>query len=390
MVGMNKIKVAFFAEILISDYDGASRTMFQIINRIPKEYFEFHFFCAEGPDKINGFDCTTLPSVTIPFNANYKMALPLLAQTRLKEKLAEFNPDVIHISTPSLLGKFALKYGNRHHIPVITIYHTHFISYVDYYLRNTPFLINYVKGKVIESSRNFYNHCEVMYVPSESIADELNSIGIDRSKMKIWKRGIDRKLFNPQKKDLAYMHGLTGNNRLNILFASRLVWEKNLETLIKVYDEFQQRKLPYNIVIAGDGVAQAECETRMPNAVFLGNVNHETLSVLYASCDVFLFPSVSETIGNVILEAMASGLPCVIADGGGSRDFIEQGINGFKCSPYNAVDYTDKIVRILENETLKNSFIQEGIRHSRSYNWKTLTDIYFEEVSEMAHMMEYA
>ncbi|MCC6282396.1 MAG: glycosyltransferase family 1 protein, partial [Saprospiraceae bacterium] len=346
------IKVAFFAEILIPDFDGASRTMFQLIQRIPTGQFEFLFICGVGPDELYGFECLSLPTVTLPKNTTYKMAVPQLAKRRLKTRLDAFAPDVVHIATPSLLGQYALKYASSHHLPVLSIYHTHFISYIDYYFKSLPFLIPYVTSKVAASQKNFYNRCDLVYVPAEGIMAELKAIGIEDKRMKIWKRGMDTSLFSPQKRNPALMRRLTGNELPTVLFASRLVWEKNLETLIRVYERCRSLQVPCNFVVAGDGVARKACESRMPGAVFLGTVDHETLSELYASADIFLFPSISESYGNVVLEAMASGLPCVLADGGGSRDFVEQGVNGFKCSPNDEVEYVEKIELLLKDKTL--------------------------------------
>jgi len=385
---MEKLKVAFFAEMLIEDADGASRTMFQLLQRIPKQQFDFLFICGVGPQYIFGFECFCLPA--FPLNANYKMAFPQLASDRLKKKLTQFKPDIVHIATPSLLGRFALNYATDNELPVISIYHTHFISYINYYLKHVPFLINFVKSGVVESQRKFYNRCNLIYIPSETIARELAANGVEHHRIKIWKRGIDRAQFTPQKKDSKFIQQLTGNQKPVILFASRLVWEKNLDTLFDIYDQIHARQLPYNFVIAGDGVAMEACESRMPDAIFTGKLDHTTLAVLYASSDLFLFTSVSETIGNVVLEAMASGLPCVIADGGGSSDFIQQGTNGFKCQPFIANDYVEKVIRVLEDKVLKEAFIKAGLLQSQLYNWETLADIYFNDLQKIGLPLEYA
>ncbi len=383
---MKKVKVAFFAEILIEDFDGASRTMFQIIKRIDPEQFEFLFICGNGPDTILGFDCIQIPTLTLPFNKNYSMALPALAEAAIKQKLTDFDPDIIHIATPSLLGWFALRYARHNQLPVLSIYHTHFVSYLDYYLSKAPFLIDFAKTKMASSQKSFYNQCEKIYVPSESIAAEMVEMGIEQDRIKIWKRGIDTRLFSPEKRNVGAIRELTGNNDPVILFASRLVWEKNLETLIRIYDHCQDEKLSYNFVIAGDGTARSACEQRMKRAVFTGNLSHEKLSELYASADIFLFTSVSETYGNVVLEAMASGLPCVIADGGGSRDFVTQGVNGYKCEPENEADYVEKIKSVLGNEALRQQFITEGRDYSYGFDWNTLTDVYFHDLESMAQL----
>ncbi|MGX5688043.1 glycosyltransferase family 4 protein [Arcticibacter tournemirensis] len=381
---MTKIKVAFFAEILIEDFDGASRTMFQIIKRVKPEEFEFLFICGTGPDQLYGFDCIRMPTITLPVNHTYKMALPALAQNRLKTKLQEFAPDIIHIATPSILGNFALKYARRRQIPVISIYHTHFISYIDYYFKHAPFLISTARSLVADSQKSFYNQCDLVYVPSESISSELVEMGINERLLKLWKRGLDANLFSPDKKDLKAIQKITRNSRPSILFASRLVWEKNLETLFEIYDEINEKGIAVNLLVAGDGIARKACEERMPEAFFLGHKDHQELAVIYASADIFLFPSVSETYGNVVLEAMASGIPCVIADGGGSADFINHRVNGFKCDPYNAGDYAEKIEILLSDKTLRDRFITEGLALSRSCSWDQLVNIYFDDLKKLS------
>jgi glycosyltransferase involved in cell wall biosynthesis len=381
---MKKIKVAFFAEILIEDFDGASRTMFQLIKRIDHRRFDFLFICGVGPDRILGFDCLKIPVISLPLNTNYTMALPALAKKKLKKTLLDFGPEVVHIATPSLLGAYALKYANLRDIPVLSIYHTHFVSYIDYYFKHAPFLIGKVKQAIAGTQKNFYNHCDVVYVPADSIRKELEIMGVENSRMQIWRRGINTELFNPAKSDKAFLHKLTGNDYPTILFASRLVWEKNLETLFKIYDRIQASALKVNILIAGDGAALKAAKQQMKNAIFTGKVDHETLSMLYASSDLFLFTSVSETYGNVVLEATASGLPCVIANGGGSADFIRQGENGFTCDPFDEEDYFRRISQVLGDEQLRTQFIEEGLRSSSCLSWEQLSATYFDELSEMS------
>jgi len=381
---MKRTKIAFFAEILIEDFDGASRTMFQLINRIDPKRFDFLFICGVGPDRIMGFECMKIPVINLPINTNYTMALPALAKKKLKKRLSDFAPEVIHIATPSLLGAYALKYANKRELPVISIYHTHFISYIDYYFKHAPFLIGKVKQAIAGTQKAFYNHCDVVYVPAESIKKELEVMGVESSRMQIWRRGINTELFCPEKSDHAFLHKLTGNSYPTIFFASRLVWEKNLETLFRIYDRIQESALKVNILVAGDGIALKASKLKMKNAIFTGKVDHDTLSMLYASSDVFLFTSVSETYGNVVLEAMASGLPCVIADGGGSADFIKQGVNGFKCAPFEEEDYFRRISGILKDEDLRTQFVAEGIKHSQSLSWEQLSSKYFDELSQLA------
>lgn len=360
--------------------------MFQLIHRIPADQFEFLFVCGVGPSSIAGFTCMQIPAITIPINKTYKMALPWFSGKRIRQKMAAFQPDVIHIATPSLLGEFALKYARQQAIPVLSIYHTHFISYVDYYLKSSPRLSRFIKGMIEKSQHSFYNRCDRVYVPSDEMRAALLSWQVDAHRLQLWQRGIDTQLFSANKRDSAYMQGLTGNDKPVILFASRLVWEKNLETLCAIYQRCQEANLPVNFVIAGDGVALDACRKRMPGAIFTGKVDHAQLSILYASADVFLFPSISESYGNVVIEAMASGLPCVIADGGGSRNFIRQGINGFLCQPNLAADYVEKITRLLADDALRQQFITEGLAYSKTFSWDDLARVYFNDLVALASL----
>ncbi|SEL00771.1 glycosyltransferase family 4 protein [Parapedobacter koreensis] len=373
-------KVAFFAEMLIEEFDGASRTMFQLIRRIDPAEFDYLFVSGRSGQMDSPHRTFSVPSVRVPINADYSMSIPHLLKHKLERSLDAFNPDVIHIATPSLLGFFALKYAQKRNIPVITIYHTHFIAYLAYYLSKLPFLINVMENITRSSMRRFYNGCDHVYVPSQRIIDELSDIGIDRTKLQLWQRGIDLHTFCAEKRDLPYMQRLVGNDKPTILFVSRLVWEKNLATLMQVYQLFKETGWEGNFLVVGDGAARRELQMQMKDAQFLGQLDHDQLATLYASSDVFVFTSVSETYGNVVVEAMASGLPCVIADGGGSADLIAHGYTGFKCAPYDPQAYFNYIKLLLDNPLIREDITQRALHHARSLDWNQLADSYFRDI----------
>lgn len=373
------MRIAFVAEILIKDFDGASRTMFQLIERIPQQDYTFRFFSGMVQEDMRT-RTFQVPTLKVPGNETYRFALPWGAG--LGEELDRFKPDVIHIATPSPLGNYALKYAKKRGIPVISIYHTHFISYMDYYLKKAPFLVPLAKKMIRSSYRKFYNSCQLIYVPSPSMLQELEALGIAPSRMKIWKRGIDLSLFSPKKRDEAFIQKISGNQQKNILFSSRLVWEKNLQVLIDLYNNLEG--LPYNLLVAGSGVAEEEIKKQMPKAYFLGHLDHAELAIYYASADVFFFPSVTETFGNVVLEAMASGLPAVIADGGGSKDFIEEGVNGYLCPPSEAKVYLKHITHLLENPEIRLRMGQAAQAYSQGFDWDSLARIYFSDLKNVS------
>ena len=232
-----KIRVAFFADILVKDYDGAIKTMYQLINRIPDDRFEYIFICGVAPRHKFPYRVVRVPSAIIPFNISYRAALPGLEAKKLRRILNDFNPDVVHISTPSLLGFYGLRYAKERQIPVLSIYHTHFISYMRYYFKKIPFLIKASESLIANLYRKFYNRCDLVYVPTDFMIKELVDHGISRKLLKQWHRGLDTKLFHPGRKDEAYIRSITGNEKPCLLYASRIVWEKNIETLFDIYDE---------------------------------------------------------------------------------------------------------------------------------------------------------
>lgn len=380
----NMRKVAFFTEILVEDFDGASRTMFQLINRIDPAQFNYFFIYGGGPAQFRNFRSYKVPSFSIPVNDDYCLAIPQLIKKKLELSLDEFAPDVIHIATPSLLGFFALNYARRRNIPILTIYHTHFISYIAYYFKNILPLVKPTEQWMKRAMNNFYNKCDIVYVPTGSILAELREIGLRQHGLTLWQRGIDTQLFNPQKKDRSFMRKITGNDKPTILFVSRLVWEKNIRTLIEIYQEIQRQGLGYNFVVVGEGTAKGTAMQEMPDAIFLGKKTHQELAVLYASADAFVFPSVSETYGNVVIEAMASGLPAVIADGGGSASLIQHGSNGFKCQPDNASGYVYYLHKILSDSRLKQHLITAGLAYAGQLDWTGLALQYFKDIDMLA------
>lgn len=384
-----KVRVAFFTDILTKDLDGAIKTMYQLIDRIPEEEFEFLFFCGTPPNHKIKHRVISVPTVTLFFNCTYKIAVPFLSGAKLTKELSEFNPDIIHISTPSFLGFFALNYANKNKIPVLTIYHTHFISYLKYYLKLLPFLIKPAESIAKKLYRAFYNKCSTIYTPTTQMVTELKEMGVSAKLLKVWQRGIDTSLFNPSKKDTAFMKSITGNDKSCVLFASRLVWEKNIETLFNIYDEAEAQQLDVNFIVTGVGVAEQVARQRMKKAIFLGFIDHSTLAKIFASSDIFLFPSTSETYGNVVVEAMACGCTPVIARGGGSQSLVRDGETGFLCEPTNAKEYIRKIDTVLQDSVLKEKMKLSGLQYTSTLKWQTLANNYFEDINCLALNYRY-
>ena len=264
---------------------------------------------------------------------------------------------------------------------MITIYHTHFISYVKYYLRNFKILIPLFSRLIKERAFEVYSKPDMVLVPTREIMRELKKdCGLDGNNLVLWQRGLNSEMFTPSKKNRFYVQGITKNMKPVILFASRLVWEKNLTLLIDIYQLSRQKGDKLNFIIAGDGQARKELQKQMSGAIFLGAVDHAELSRLYASSDVFLFPSDTESYGNVLIEAMASGCPSVASEVGGHTDFVKHEKNALLCSPDDAAGFLSAVHRLLNEKELRERIIQNGIEFSHSLKWNPLVDKYFDHL----------
>jgi glycosyltransferase involved in cell wall biosynthesis len=379
---MRKIRVAFFADMIMDKHDGYSRTIQQLLRHIPSERFDFLFITGHPTMGLaSKYKTVCIPSVVVPSTKHYKMAIPHFSKYRLKQILDTYQPDIIHLANPSPLGKFGTQYALKHNIPAVSIYHTHYIGYVKYFLRKVPLFIPYGERYVSQLNKEIYDTCDIVYVPVHDISKELKARGFNTNHYKLWQRGIDVNIFHPKKKDTTYIRNLTQNNKVNILFASRIVWEKNLDTLIDIYHKIDLKK--FNFIIAGEGVALDALKEKMPQAFFLGNLDHVELSRVYASSDLFLFPSDTETFGNVVLEAMASGCPVIAANAGGPTGLIDHEESGFLCASHNADDYIQRIYELAFNDELRTSFIEKALHKSAQFSWDHLANIYFEDLESL-------
>ncbi len=372
MKKIKKIRVALFTEVLKENFDGVTYTLFNIIERIPKDKFEFLFITPQPPSenvKIP-YPIITCKYVPLPLMKGYRVALPYFDKG-LKNALENFKPDLIFFASPTFLGRYALRYAQEHNLPLVGTYHTHYPMYVDYYFKFIPFL-KFLGALVPTLLRFYYNNCNLVYVPTKPVLEELAEIGIDRKRMMIWARGIDMTKFNPRKRDNKYIDKLCGKGTIRILFVSRLFWVKEIMTIINIYNKLSVTHPNVKMVITGDGPQQKYMMKRMPGAVFTGKLINSDLYRIYASCDIFLFPSITETFGNVNLEALASGLPVVAAAKGGQCGIVEEGETGFLVEPKNTDAFCEKLDYLINNPSELKRMSTNAVEYARKQKWDTL------------------
>lgn len=367
-----KIRVAVFADVLKENLDGVTYTLYNIIERIPKDRFEFLFITPYPPTDIAAFPYPVVVCryIKMPLYGAYPLAFPY-CDKNLENALEQFKPDLVHFTSPSFLGRYARSYAKKNNLPLVSMYHTHFPIYVDYYFKYLPFL-KFLKHIVPVILRFYYNRCDLVYVPTRPVLEDLVRFGIERSRMMIWARGIDMNLFNPKKRDDRYIDTLCGKDTIRILFVSRLFWIKEITTIIGIYKKLSATHPNVKMVITGDGPQQNYMMKRMPNAVFTGKLINSDLHRIYASCDIFLFPSITETFGNVNLEALASGLPVVAAARGGQCGIIREGETGYLVEPKNVDAFCEKLDYLVNNPAALRRMSKNAVDYAKKQKWDTL------------------
>lgn len=316
------------------------------------------------------------PSFPIPFRPEYRVAYRF--PFALRRQLAGFAPDLVQVSAPDYLGHLAFDWAERHKITRIASVHTRFETYMSYYG------LDFLRGLMEMGLRKFYNRCEVVFTPSQTMAEQFRSIGV-RAPFRSWARGVQAERFSPAQRDLAWRtsHGF-GPDEVLVAFVSRLVLEKGLDVVEAVHQRLKDRNIAHRLVIVGDGPARGWMERRAPDARFLGFLSGDDLGKAYANADIFLFPSATETFGNVTLEAMASGLASVCADASGSRDLIKSGETGLLCPVGDVGAFTDAVAALITDAPKRAQMGKTARVHALKFDWTAIFDRLFEDYARLS------
>ncbi|MEK6768411.1 MAG: glycosyltransferase family 1 protein, partial [Gemmatimonadota bacterium] len=266
-----------------------------------------------------------VPSVAFPPYPAIRLSLPV--PRRVAHFLDRFEPDLVHVATEGPLGILGRRYALRRGIPLVTSFHTNFAQYCRHYG------VGALEPAVWRFLKWFHGPALLTQTPGEAVSDTLRAHGIRRPV--VWGRGVDTARYNPARRDRVWRRRLgAADGSAIVLHVGRLAPEKNLDVLVEAWTlahgALGSRAL---FVIAGDGPGARDVALRMPWALHFGFLSTETLSTLYASAELCVLPSATETCGLVALEAMASGLPVVAADAGGFRETVEHGRNGVLVAP---------------------------------------------------------
>lgn len=307
-------------------------------------------------------DLISVPSIPFPGErGEYKMARGLPARPR--RDLEAFEPHIVHVSAPDFLGHAAIRWAKRHDIATLASLHTRFETYPRYYG------LSVIEPAIIALLRRFYGRVDRVMVPGDSMAALLREWGVT-TPIGIWSRGMNHDRFTPERRDLAWRRGLgIGDQDIALGFLGRLVKEKGLDIFAEVSRALEARGVPHKVLVVGEGPARDWFASQVPSAIFAGFQSGNDLGRAVASMDVFFNPSVTETFGNVTLEAMAAGVPVVAARATGAIDLVDDGITGFLVPPRDVQAYADVIARIVAEPRLRDALGSAGHAKAAGYNW---------------------
>ncbi len=290
------------------------------------------------------------------------MHMGIISKHRLIRDWKDDRPDVIYIATEGPLGNRALAAAEKLAIPVVSGFHTNFHTYTTHYR------IGLLKSLITRYLRKFHNRTALTLVPNQHLAEELQSIGIQP--VRIFSRGVDCSLFNPQRRCEKIRHDWgVDDSQTILLYVGRLAHEKNISLAIQTYREMLNRDSNLKFVMIGDGPLYGELRQKNPDIIFCGIHRGKTLARYYASADIFIFPSETETFGNVTLEAMASGLVVLAYDYAAANMHIQNGVNGYVSPLGDRHTYIRTGINLLGPKTQHQSVRRRARQSAENIDW---------------------
>jgi glycosyltransferase involved in cell wall biosynthesis len=365
-VQSSDLRVALFSGNYNYVRDGANQALNRLVGYLLRQGVKVRVYSptVKNPAFQATGDLVSIPSIPIPGRAEYR--LPIALPGRVKRDLAEFNPNVVHVSSPDIVGHRAVTWARRNKIAAVASVHTRFETYLAYYH------LQAFEPDVRAILRRFYSRCEVVMAPAESTAAILRAQRMNRD-IAIWARGIDRDQFNPGRRDMEWRRSLgIADDEMVIAFLGRVVMEKGLDVFSDAIHAFAAHKVKHRVLVIGEGPARPWFEEQLPEAIFVGQQTGTDLARALASCDVLLNPSITEAFGNVTVEAMACALPVVAADASGATNLVTNGVTGTLVDPDDLEEFADALEAYARDPELSRRHGEAGLAMAETMDWDTI------------------
>ena len=368
------LRIALFSGNYNMVFDGANRALNRLTEyllrqgarvRVYSPTIEAPAFKPQGP-------LVSLPSVAIPTRGEYRVPLGLNGTVR--GDLERYDPNILHIASPDFSARAAMKWAKKRGLPVLASVHTRFETYPRYYH------LGALEPVVEAYLRNLYRQCDALVTPSEGMVDTLREQRM-HDDIGIWSRGVDHDTFNPGRRSLEWRRSLgIADDEVAIGWLGRLVLEKGIDIFGETIAELKRRGVRHRVLVIGEGPARETFEEAVPHACFVGFQQGDDLGRAVASMDILLNPSITETFGNVTLEAMACGVPVVAADATGAGSLVIPGETGWLVGPRKVSAYADRLQAYIADAELRRAHGSAGAKRAEAFTWdainQTVADTY--------------
>lgn len=357
------IRLALFSGNYNYVRDGANQALNRLVGYLLRQGVKVRIYSptVDEPAFEPTGDLVPVPSMAIPGRPEYR--LPLGLPQRVRRDLAEFAPNVVQVCSPDIAAHRAVTWARKRDIPVVGSVHTRFETYLEYYH------LQLFEPVVRAALRRLYRRCDALLVPAKSSAAVLRAQRMNRN-IYMWSRGVDREQFNPGRRDMEWRRRIgIADDELAVAFLGRLVLEKGLDVFAAAIDRLAELEVPHRPLVIGEGPARAWFERHMPSGIFLGQQVGDDLGRALASADVLLNPSLTETFGNVTLEAMACALPVVAASATGATSLVRNGKTGILVEPGDVDAFADALADYARNPDLRRAQGEAGLAFAKTQDW---------------------
>ena len=346
--------------------DGPTQALGRLVHHLLDRGVEVRIFCptVSEPQVDQPGQIVSLPSFAIPGRGEYRVPVGLVGEAR--REFEAFRPNIVHVASPDRAARQGAKWARDNGVAVLASVHTSFETYPQYYH------LGFMEPVVEAWLRKLYRRCDALVAPSDGMVDVLLKQRMHRD-IGIWSRGVERSIFHSGVRDLALRRSVgIGDDELAVGFLGRVVMEKGLPEFVDTMNELTRRGVPHKVLVLGDGPAREWFADKVPEACFAGYLMGEELGRWVAGLDLFFNPSITETFGNVTLEAMACGVPVVAARATGSTTLVQDGETGTLVEPGDISAFANAIQRYIENPALRATHGAAGEARSKLFDWDTI------------------
>ena len=364
------LRIAVVTETWPPEVNGVAMTLAKLVQGLSHRNHDVQLIRprqtkTDSPMSDASLEEVLMRGMPIPRYPELKLGLP--SKKTLVKTWTLRRPDVVHIATEGPLGWSALQAAKVLKLPVTSDFRTNFQSYSKHYG------VGWLRKPIVAYLRKFHNATACTMVPTRELMRTLSQNGF--ANLKVVSRGVDTKLFNIAKRDtrLRSSWGATDDTKV-LISVGRMAPEKNLDQVLKTYDALKSTGQAFKLVMVGDGPLKEQFQKRYPEIIFPGMLSQTNQAAYYASSDLFIFPSQTETFGNVTLEALASGIPVLAFDCAAARDWVQTGVNGWLIAENNPEGFAAQAVTVFNSKDLLDQITQSTRQQVVHLDWDQIAE----------------